>query len=94
MVKMKEGETSGYDILTHFHEKFDLLVSPGTVYSVLYSMERKGLIKAHDVDRKRLYTLTLKGEATIKAINDSSDALESFLGRLLKEGEPIATEIM
>ena len=94
MVKMKEGETSGYDILTHFHEKFDLLVSPGTVYSVLYSMERNGLIKARGVDRKRLYTLTPKGEATIKAVNDSSEALESFLGRLLKGGEPIATEIM
>lgn len=89
MVKMKQGEASGYDILTYFHEKFDFLVSPGTVYSVLYSMERNGLIKARGVDRKRIYALTSKGEATIKAISDSSEVLESFLTRLLKEGEPI-----
>lgn len=89
MVKMKEGETSGYDLLTYFHRKFDLLVSPGTVYSVLYSMERNGLIKARGVDRKRIYTLTPKGEATIKTIRESSEVLESFLGCLLKENESV-----
>jgi DNA-binding PadR family transcriptional regulator len=93
MVKMRQGETSGYDILTYFHEKFDLLVSPGTVYSVLYSMERKGLIRAQGDDRKRVYTLTTKGEATIKAIRESSEVLENFLTRLLKETEPIPSQI-
>jgi DNA-binding PadR family transcriptional regulator len=88
MVKMREGEASGYDLLTYFHHKFDLLVSPGTVYSVLYSMERNGVIKARGVDRKRIYALTPKGEATIKAIQESSEILESFLTRLLKEDEP------
>jgi DNA-binding PadR family transcriptional regulator len=93
MVKMRQGETSGYDILTHFHEKFDLLVSPGTVYSVLYAMERKGLIRARGDDRKRVYTLTTKGEATIKAIRESSEVLENFLTRLLKETETIPNQI-
>jgi len=93
MVKMKQGEISGYDMLTYFHNRFDLLVSPGTVYSVLYSMERKGLIKAQGVDRKRVYSLTTKGQATINAIRESSDVLESFLTRLLKEGEPIPNQI-
>jgi DNA-binding PadR family transcriptional regulator len=94
MVKMREGETSGYDILTYFHEKFDFFVSPGTVYSVLYSMERNGLIKARGVDRKRIYALTPKGEATIKAILESSGVLESFLTRLLKGNEPILNRAM
>jgi|GEM_PF-694288 DNA-binding PadR family transcriptional regulator len=94
MVKMREGEVSGYDILTYFHGKFDLLVSPGTVYSVLYSMERKGLIKAQGVEKKRIYTLTTKGEATIKAIQESSEVLESFLARLLEKKESIPTQVM
>ena len=94
MAKMREGETSGYDILTYFHQKFDLLVSPGTVYSVLYSMERNGLTKARGVDRKRIYTLTPKGEATIKAIRESSGVLENFLTRLLKGNEPIPNRTM
>jgi DNA-binding PadR family transcriptional regulator len=89
MVKMRQGETSGYDLLNYFHEQFDLLVSPGTVYSVLYSMERDGLIKARGVDRKRIYTLAPKGEATIKAIRESTEVLEGFLRRLLKESVPM-----
>jgi DNA-binding PadR family transcriptional regulator len=84
MVKMREGETSGYDILGYFHEEFDFPVSPGTVYSVMYSMERDGLIKARGVDRKRIYTLTPNGEAAIKAINGSSAAIESYFSNLLK----------
>lgn len=84
LVRMREGESSGYDIIMYFHRKFDFLVSPGTVYSVLYSMERDGLIKAREVDRKRIYTLTSKGEATIKAISESSAVLESFFSNLLK----------
>jgi DNA-binding PadR family transcriptional regulator len=83
MVKMREGETSGYDVLNYFHQKFDFLVSPGTVYSVLYSMERDGLIAARGVDRKRIYALTPKGETTIKVIRDSSGVLESLLMNLL-----------
>jgi len=94
MVKMREGETSGYDMLTYFHEKFDLLVSPGTVYSVLYSMERKGLIKARGVERKRIYTLTPKGEATIRTIQESSEVVQGFLKRLLQEKEPVTAQLM
>lgn len=94
MVKMREGETSGYDMLTYFHEKFDLLVSPGTVYSVLYSMERKGLIKARGVERKRIYTLTPKGEATIRTIQESSEVVQGFLKRLLQEKEPAPAQLM
>lgn len=86
MVRMREGETSGYDIISHFHQKFDFLVSPGTVYSVLYAMERDGLIEARSIDRKRIYSLTPKGATTIRAINDSSEVLESLLASLLKDG--------
>jgi DNA-binding PadR family transcriptional regulator len=84
MVKIRQGGSSGYDVISYFHKRFDFLVSPGTVYSVLYSMERDGLLKAQGADGKRIYTLTLKGEATIKAINESSEVLESFFADLLR----------
>ena len=84
MVKIREGKTSGYDILSYCHTNFDYLVSPGTVYAVLYNMERDGLIKAQTRDRKRVYTLTPKGKATIKAIQESSAILERFFSNLLR----------
>jgi DNA-binding PadR family transcriptional regulator len=87
MVKMREAKSSGYDIMSHFHHRYDLLVSPGTVYSVLYSMEREGLIKADGIDGKRIYSLTEKGEATVKTISESGKVLEGLFSNLLRNNK-------
>lgn len=71
---------SGYDVITFIHKKFGILVSSGTVYSHLYSLERDGLIKGRSSQRKRVYTLTDKGEKKIKAI---SEAKEKILGLMV-----------
>jgi len=92
LAKIREGEKSGYDIITYFHRKSNLLVSPGTMYSILYSMERDGLIKATRRGRKSIYCLTQKGEATIRTINESSEVLESFFSNLLGNGKRLQVE--
>ena len=84
MIRMREGETSGYGILTYFQREFDFMVSTGTVYSILYSMERDGLIEARREDRRRIYSLTPKGEATVRAISQSTDILENSFTKLLR----------
>jgi len=46
LAQLREGlPMSGYDFIAFIHKKFRILMSPGTVYSVLYSLERDGLIK-------------------------------------------------
>jgi len=81
LAKLRERDSpmSGYDVITLIHKKFRILVSSGTVYSLLYSMERDGLIIGRWVGsrRKRVYTLTEKGEEKIKAI---LEAKEKILG--------------
>ncbi len=74
---------SGYDIIGFIHNKFRMLVSSGTVYSLLYSMEREGLIKGRWNQRKRVYMLTEKGEETIKAILNAKNEIQSLVKRLL-----------
>jgi DNA-binding PadR family transcriptional regulator len=77
----KEHEPmSGYDVITFIHKKFGILVSSGTVYSILYSMERDGLLKGRLSQRKRVYTVTDKGEKKIKEI---SGAKEKILGLMV-----------
>jgi len=84
MGKMRNDELTGYDIISYIHRKFDYLLSSGTVYSILYSMERDGLIMGKRVNRKRVYNLTQKGEETIKIIYHSNDIFGGFLARFLK----------
>ena len=61
LAELQEKPLSGYDIIGLVHRRFDVLVSSGTVYSILYSLERKGLVAADTENRKRVYTLTDKG---------------------------------
>jgi DNA-binding PadR family transcriptional regulator len=50
--ELRKSSLSGYDIIDLIHKKFGILVSSGTVYSLLYSMERDGLIKAFGTNKR------------------------------------------
>jgi len=68
LLEIIKAPLSGYDVVKIIHRRFNLLISPGTVYSTLYSLERKGLIKGVKRDRKRVYVLTRKGEDLINSV--------------------------
>jgi len=68
LAKLRNGSMSGYDIIEFIHKKFHMLVSSGSVYSILYSMERDGLVEGRWAQRKRVYSLTHKGEETLRAV--------------------------
>jgi DNA-binding PadR family transcriptional regulator len=71
LFRLRKARLSGYDLVKLIHADFNLLVSPGTVYSTLYSLERKGYIVCLLNGRKRTCTLTEKGETLLKIITES-----------------------
>ena len=75
---------SGYDAIGFIHKRFDVLVSAGTVYSLLYSLERKGLVKGELTQGKRVYVLTEKGEDTIDTILRSKEEVLRFTRTILE----------
>jgi len=84
LAELRNGPLSGYDVIAFIHNKFRLLVSSGTVYSLLYSLERDGLIAGSWSQRKRIYKLTDKGEEMIKAIMNANDRIQYLMTSLLK----------
>lgn len=74
---------SGYDVINFIHKKFDIMISSGTVYALLYYMERKGLIEGSWNQRRRVYTLTNKGRETINAILKSKEEIQGFMRILI-----------
>jgi len=84
MTELRNGSFSGYDCISFIHNKFNLLVSSGTVYSLLYSLERNGFIEGVWEERKRVYKLTQKGEKTIDVLLESSDKIKGFMTNILK----------
>jgi DNA-binding PadR family transcriptional regulator len=84
MAELKNGALSGYDVISFIHNKFHILVSSGTVYSLLYSLERNGLIEGAWNERKRVYKLTEKGRKTIETILNANDKINNFVTALLR----------
>jgi DNA-binding PadR family transcriptional regulator len=87
MIILKElgynAKISGYDIIVLIHQKFHLLLSPGSVYSVLYAMERKGLVEGTITSQKRVYKLSKKGEEQIQNILRNRDKIHLLLESVL-----------
>jgi DNA-binding PadR family transcriptional regulator len=83
LAELQEKPLSGYDIIGLIHKRFNVLVSSGTVYSLLYSLERKGLVAADLENRKRVYTLTDKGEQTLETVGRANGEINGLVQTLI-----------
>ena len=83
LAELQQKPLSGYDIISLIHKRFNVLVSSGTVYSLLYSLERKGLVTADVEQRKRVYTLTTKGEQTLDAVERANREINDLVQNLI-----------
>lgn len=80
LTEMQKGHPlSGYDVIGFLHHKYGILVSSGTVYSLMYSLERDGLIKGVWNNRKRMYELDENAEQNMKTIIRTSGEIENLL---------------
>ena len=83
LAELQEKPLSGYDIISLVHRRFNVLVSSGTVYSLLYSLERKGLVTADMDQRKRVYSLTAKGEQTLETVGRANGEINGLVQNLI-----------
>ena len=83
MAELRNGPMSGYDVIGLIHKRFGILVSSGTIYSLLYSMEREGLIRGTFSRRKRIYSLTDKGRKNIEIVLNANDVIQRFVTKVL-----------
>ncbi|MDG6221765.1 MAG: PadR family transcriptional regulator [Candidatus Bathyarchaeota archaeon] len=81
--ELQEKPLSGYDIIGLIHKRFNVLVSSGTVYSLLYSLERDGLVAADLDSRKRVYTLTDKGKKTLETVGRAHGEINGLVQNLI-----------
>ncbi len=80
----KQTTLSGYDVTSFVNNKFGGILSPGTVYATLYSMERKGLIKGTSDGKKTVYKLTERGnEITVPLKNEYNLQMTDFIKKFL-----------
>lgn len=84
MSELRNGNYSGYDIISYIHNKYQILVSSGTIYSLLYSLERNNLIQGIWSERKRTYKLTDRGTRRIDTLLNTNQDIKAFVTNFLK----------
>ena len=75
LLKLRNGPSSGYDVISYIHKRFAVPICTGTVYTCLYHLERDGLIKGDYVQRKKTYVLSEKGKETVKTLSGMRDKI-------------------
>ncbi|RLI06491.1 hypothetical protein DRO22_00790 [Candidatus Bathyarchaeota archaeon] len=85
LLNLRKEPMSGYDMITLIFENFGFLPSSGSVYSMLYALERENLIKGYWNGKKRLYTLTEEGENVVKIALALSNTIEGLIQNIFKD---------
>ncbi len=84
-----EKPMCGYDLIKEILARYNVFISQGTVYGLLYSLKDEGIIQAEfkkgNMKAKR-YCITENGRYIIgKKINDFINAEESILNSIKKD---------
>jgi DNA-binding PadR family transcriptional regulator len=83
LAELNEGKTmSGCSFLTFFNEKFGIMLSPGTIYSKLYALERQGLLQINMESRRTVYSISNKGQKIMHVITSLNPKIQEFLRSL------------
>lgn len=75
---------SGYDVTKFVHKRLNVLLSPGTIYSTLYAMERDGLLESFNAFNKKNFKATNKGIQISKFLSSPKEVY-AFIARVMEK---------
>ena len=83
--ELRRAPMSGYDVISSIFERFNFLPSSGSVYSLLYILEREGFIEGEWNGRKRVYALTAKGEEVAESVLTLHTTIQNLLDNIFSD---------
>lgn len=78
-----ERPMCGTDIIKTIHKNFNVLLSPGTIYPLLHSLEKKGLLKCEYEVKTKTYKPGNDAEPKIRSLLNEHVQTSRFLSRFL-----------
>jgi DNA-binding PadR family transcriptional regulator len=80
----KKDAMSASDIIVFFEKNCDTSLSPGTIYPILYRLERKGYIRLLPNRKKKFYFCSESGRKAMEDLQRRIVDLQSFIIFLLR----------
>jgi len=81
----KRSLLSPKDIILFINKTYDVKISPGTLYPLLYRLERKGYIRKLPNMRKTLYVLGAPGKKVLEDFQQRLEEIQNFVICLLNK---------
>jgi len=66
---LEDGPRCGYEILATIHREFNVLLSPGTLYPLLYALETRGFVESQVHERRKNYVISKSGSNTLQRLS-------------------------
>ncbi len=87
---LSKGPMCGYDMIKEIFGKYNVLISQGTVYPLLYSLKEEGIVQAGFMKgnmRTKMYSVTPEGEQIIQKRMDEFVKTEVYILNSIKTEE-------
>ena len=81
---LKNKSMCGFDIIKFIQEKFGILLSAGSIYPILHSFEKEGLLIVEKEGRMKVYSITAKGKKIFKGMLGSQKESQKLILRITK----------
>lgn len=90
MTILNDTPTHGYEIIAIVHKEFGVLLSPGTLYPLIHSLEAQGLIESSLMGGgKIVYLVSPKGKqkfnSALNSFSHTVNMISNFIKRQNKE---------
>ncbi len=90
---LSDKKMCGFDLIKEIYSRYNVLLSPGTVYPFLYTLEEKGILQIEPMKgnmRTKLYSVTEDGMHIFeKKLNEFIETEEYFLKSIKKGGQNV-----
>ena len=80
---LADRSMTGYEMSGLFVKKFGMPIGPSMIYSKIYSLERKGMIKCIRNRVGRAYSLTEQGHEIVNNIASITEEIQKFTRTML-----------
>jgi DNA-binding PadR family transcriptional regulator len=82
--QIEKQSLSGYDLIGHIFKSYGILMSAGTIYATMYSLERDGLVVSSFDGKKNVFRLTERGTFTLEVVRTSPE-VKNFMIKLIHD---------
>ncbi len=89
---MQEKMMTGLDIMKTINMEFNVLLSPGAVYPLLDSLQKKGLLSSMRMGKERIYKTTSESESEIQQLISDQIQARKMLNNYLQSRSNLQME--